>query len=73
MKPLDLQLPVVANEYAYVAPVVTVEPEVRTKVFKEKTVVSITDGDTIGISDSFKKRKFGNKQRNARQRTDDDD
>lgn len=67
-RPLDLQLPTMPK-YEYV-PTVSAEPEPVVRTFKEKTVVSLEDN--THISDSFKKRKFGNK-RNARQRLDEDD
>lgn len=71
-KHVDLQLPYTPDhEYKYV-PAVTIVPEVPVKKFKEKTISSLDDSDSLAVPDSFKKRKFGNK-RNARQRLDDDE
>lgn len=72
MKQIDLQLPSTANrDYDYVAPVTT-EFEPPQRVFKEKTVKSLDDED-CNVPNTFKKRKFNGKQRNARQRLDDDE
>lgn len=71
-KPVDLQLPSTGNnEFVYV-PVATTEIEPPPKIFKEKTVKSLTDEDAT-VSNTFKKRKFGGNKRNARQRLDDDE
>lgn len=67
----DLQLPVKRPEFKYVA-AAHVPPEPVVKRFKEKTITSLGQTDAIGVSDSFKKRKFGG-NRNARQRLNDDD
>lgn len=69
-KVVDLQLPQTErNDFSYV-PAVSFEPP--PKVFKEKTVTSLTDEDN-SIPNTFKKRTFGGNKRNARQRLDDDD
>lgn len=70
VKMVDLQLPQTERtEYSYV-PAVSIEPP--PKVFKEKTVTSLTDEDN-SVPNTFIKRKFGGNKRNARQRLDDDD
>lgn len=69
-KPVDLQLPDAGNKEVYYVPAATIEPPPR--VFKEKTVKSLTDEDT-SVPNTFKKRKFGGNKRNARQRFDDDE
>lgn len=69
-KPVDLQLPTTAEKEYFYVPAATIEPPPR--VFKEKTVKSLTDEDCC-VPNTFKKRKFGGNKRNARQRLDDDD
>lgn len=71
-KPIDFQLPDTGyKEYAYV-PAATIEVAPPPKIFKEKTVTSLTDQDA-SVPNTFKKRKFGGNKRNARQRFDDDE
>lgn len=69
-KQVDLQLPDTGNKEVYYVPAATIEPP--PKIFKEKTVKSLTDQDT-SVPNTFKKRKFGGNKRNARQRFDDDE
>lgn len=72
VKPVDLQLPTsLGKDYSYI-PVATTQVEPPPRIFKEKTVKSLTDGDA-SVSDTFKKRKFGGNKRNARQRFDEDE
>lgn len=70
---IDLQLPVVPNDYVYV-PAANVEPERPAKIFKEKVVTSLAaDGASAsGGANEFKKRKGVAAKRNMRQRLDDD-
>lgn len=69
-KPVDFQLPDTGSkDFSYV-PAATIEPP--PKIFKEKTVKSLT-GQDISVPNTFKKRKFGGNKRNARQRFDDDE
>lgn len=71
-KPIDFQLPDTGNKDFCYVPAATTEIEPPPKIFKEKTVKSLTDQDN-SIPDTFKKRKFGGNKRNARQRLDDDE
>lgn len=70
-KYVDLQLPEQPDRFEYEPPV-QYEPEPPVRQFKEKTITILNDEDTLMVPDSFKKRKFGNAKRNARQRLDDD-
>lgn len=65
-----MQLPnIVSKEFSYV-PAVNTEVMPPPRIFKEKTVTSLTNEDD-SVPNTFKKRKFGGNKRNARQRIDD--
>lgn len=68
---IDLQLPK-KEEVQIVTPPSNIEEPQPKRVFKEKTVTTISTGDSDdeGPATSFKKRKFGN--RNVRKRMEDD-